>query len=93
MASRHRRELVEIRAQHVADRRRPGIDICFGTRLLPDFSPMLASFVMITFAADTRCLDVTSDNPSFMKASAHVLTTVQWRMHTALQLGRTLTLL
>jgi hypothetical protein len=54
---------------------------------------MLASSVMITFAAETRCLDVTSDNASFMKASAHVLSTVQWRMHTALQLGRTLTLL
>lgn len=48
---------------------------------------------MITFAADTGCLDVTPDNASFQKASAHVLTSVQWRMHTALQLGRTLTLL
>lgn len=54
---------------------------------------MLASSAMITSAANTRCLDVTPDNASFQKPNAHFLTTVQWRMHTALQLGRTLTLL
>ncbi|OTP66417.1 hypothetical protein PAMC26510_35175 [Caballeronia sordidicola] len=35
---------------------------------------MIAGFVMITFAANTRCLNVTFGNVLFMTASAQFLT-------------------